>query len=110
MAIGVGKRVLVVEDNADVRKLLSELLGAHGYVVTGTATGAEGIAAALSSPPDLIIVDLCLPDDDGLSVSRALLSNAGLAGVPVITISTSYPVQTFDPERLVEAVRLLTGG
>ena len=63
-AVGVGKRVLVVEDNADVRELLSELLGAHGYVVTGAATGTEGIAAALNSPPDLIIVDLYLPGAD----------------------------------------------
>ena len=126
MAVGVRKRVLVVEDNADVRELLSELLGAHGYAVNGAATGAEGIANALKSPPDLILVDLCLPDNDGLSVARTLLSDAALAGVPVLTISAydavhlraeavevgcaGYAVKPFEPERLVETVRLLTGG
>jgi CheY-like chemotaxis protein len=122
----MGKRVLVVEDSADVRMLLSELLGAHGYVVTGAATGTEGIAAALHSPPDLILVDLCLPDDDGLSVARTLLSDAALAGVPVLTISAydavhlraealeagcaGYAVKPFEPERLLETVRHLIGG
>lgn len=122
----MGKSVLVIEDNADVRELLCILLGAHGFAVKGAATGAEGVAAAFRTRPDLVIVDLSLPDDDGLSVARTILSDAALAGVHVMAFSAydtlqlraeaveagcaGYAVKPFDPERLVENVRLLTGG
>jgi DNA-binding response OmpR family regulator len=125
-AAGVGKRVLLIEDSVYMRELLSSLLGAHGFAVTGAATGAEGMAAALKSRPDLVIVDLFLPDEDGLAVARTLLSEAGLADVPFMAISdfhtimvraeagesgrAGYVMKHFDPERLVETARLLTGG
>lgn len=125
LAVEVRKRVLVIEDSVYIRELLSDLLDAHGFDVTGAATGAEGIAAALRTHPDLIIVDLCLPDDYGLSVVRTLLSDAGLMGTPVIAISAfdaiqlraealeagcvGYEMKPLDMERLVENVRLLTG-
>jgi two-component system OmpR family response regulator len=125
LAIGVGKKVLVIEDSADVRELLMRLLGAHGFAVTGAATAAEGVVAALRTHPDLIILDLTLPDDDGLSVARTILSDAALAGVPIMAFSgydtlelradaieagfASYEVRPFDPRQLVRNVRLLTG-
>src|SRR5205085_1010553 len=121
----VGKKVLIIEDSAGVRELLIMLLGAQGFAVTGAATAAEGVVAALRTHPDLIILDLSLPDDDGLSVARTILSDGALANVPIMAFSgydtlqmraeaveagfASYEVKPFDPEQLVRNVRLLTG-
>ena len=125
MTAEIVKRILIVEDNPDVRRMLCTLLGARGFAVASAATAVEGIAAAQTTRPDLVLVDLCLGIDDGLAVARAVRSDAGLAGVPVMMMSAydsvqlrtealeagcaDYTAKPFDPERLVRHVRLLTG-
>ncbi|MBP2637955.1 MAG: kdpE 3 [Firmicutes bacterium] len=67
-----GMRILIIDDEPQIRKLLKVSLGAHGYEIAETPTGAEGINRAAIFKPDLLIVDLGLPDMDGKRVVIAL--------------------------------------
>lgn len=71
MTLG-NQRVLVVDDEAPIRRYLRAALGAQGLTVYESATGEEAIQAVLSHRPDLIILDLGLPDIDGIEVTRRL--------------------------------------
>jgi len=66
------QRVLVVDDEAPIRRYLRAALGAQGLTVYESATGLEAINAVLSHRPDIIILDLGLPDIDGIEVTRRL--------------------------------------
>ena len=66
------RSILVVDDEADIRSLLSDLLKDEGYRVQQAKTGAEAIAAVAKSMPDLVMMDVKLPDQDGLAVLRQL--------------------------------------
>jgi two-component system KDP operon response regulator KdpE len=65
-------RILVVDDEIPIRKYLRVALGAQGYTVLEAATGREALSAVPSQRPDLIILDLGLPDIDGVEVTRRL--------------------------------------
>jgi two-component system, OmpR family, KDP operon response regulator KdpE len=67
-----GPRVLVIDDERPIRRLLRASLSAQGYQVLEAASGQEGLDAAASARPDLIILDLGLPDLDGVEVTRRL--------------------------------------
>jgi two-component system KDP operon response regulator KdpE len=62
--------VLVIEDDAQIRRFLRATLASQGYKLVEAVTGADGVALAASQRPDLIILDLGLPDIDGLTVAR----------------------------------------
>jgi two-component system KDP operon response regulator KdpE len=79
-----GRTVLVIEDEHAMRRLLRASLEAHGFVVVDAATMAEGRRAATSAAPDLVILDLGLPDGDGLDLVRALRE---WTRVPIIVVS-----------------------
>ncbi|MDB5202721.1 MAG: Fis family transcriptional regulator [Ferruginibacter sp.] len=64
--------ILVIDDESQMRKLLEITLGSHGYKVTEAATGKEGRIMASNHPPDLVLLDLGLPDEDGHAVLRSL--------------------------------------
>lgn len=64
--------ILVIDDEAQIRKLLNITLQSNGYKVSNTATGAEGLAAAANEQPDLVILDLGLPDENGHVVLKKL--------------------------------------
>ncbi|SDF13683.1 response regulator [Sporolituus thermophilus] len=65
-------RILVVDDEPQIRKLLKVSLGAHGYEFDEATTGADGVVRAATFKPDLIIIDLGLPDMDGKDVVKAI--------------------------------------
>ena len=67
-----GPRVLVIDDERAIRRFLKASLAAHGYSVIEAATGQDGLAAAAVSRPDLIILDLGLPDINGFEVTSRL--------------------------------------
>jgi len=67
-----GQRVLVVEDDPSIARLLEIELGEAGYRVDLAGTGAQGLAAIESGEPDLVVLDVRLPDVDGLSVCRTI--------------------------------------
>jgi two-component system, OmpR family, response regulator len=66
------ERLLVVDDEATVRELLSAALRFAGFQVTSAVTGSEAVAAAAQEPPDLVLLDVMLPDMDGFEVVRLL--------------------------------------
>ncbi len=82
-------RILVVEDNQQNMYLTRFLLEKNGYEVIEAWDGAQGIKLADQARPDLIIVDIQLPEMDGHQVSRILRSRPALRGVPIVAV-TSY--------------------
>ena len=81
------KRVLLVEDFEDSRTGLSKLLEIEGYEVIEATDGAQAIDLALSSKPDIILMDLSLPIIDGLSATKKIKENSSLRDIPIIALS-----------------------
>jgi two-component system cell cycle response regulator DivK len=81
------KRILVVEDNELNMKLLNDVLEAHGYEVLSTGEGAVAVAWAQQYRPDLILMDLQLPDMSGLEVTRQLKAGAETASIPIVAVT-----------------------
>ncbi len=79
-------RLAVVEDNADNRLLLQALLGDR-YALTEYATGADAAAGIPRERPDLVLLDVSLPEMDGAEVLRRLRADPALAGLPVIALT-----------------------
>jgi two-component system KDP operon response regulator KdpE len=79
-----GARVLLIDDEPPIRRLLRTALGAHGYRLLESATGEDGLQQAATRLPDLIIVDLGLPDIDGVEVIRRLRE---WSATPIIVLS-----------------------
>ena len=77
-------KVLVVDDEPQIRRALRTSLEAHGHQVTAVATGEEGVVGAADEQPDLVLLDLGLPDMDGTEVIRRI---RGFSDVPVIVLS-----------------------
>jgi two-component system KDP operon response regulator KdpE len=77
-------KVLVVDDEPQIRRALRTSLEAHGHQVTAVATGEEGVVGAAEEQPDLVLLDLGLPDMDGTEVIRRI---RGFSDVPVIVLS-----------------------
>ncbi|MEA3056847.1 MAG: two-component system, OmpR family, phosphate regulon response regulator PhoB [Actinomycetota bacterium] len=79
-----GTRILVVDDDVDVRSVLARALGADGYVVDAVADGASARQALSSTPPDLVVLDLGLASEDGLDILAHLRRTTEL---PVILLT-----------------------
>ena len=77
-------KVLVVDDEPQIRRALRTSLEAHGYAVETVGTGDEGVVAAASQPPELILLDLGLPDMDGTEVIKRVRA---FSEVPIIVLS-----------------------
>lgn len=92
------KTVLIVEDNELNMKLFHDLLEAHGYATLLARTGAEALALAEQHEPDLILMDIQLPEISGLQVTQRLKENGELAGIPVIAV-TAFAMRG-DEERI----------
>lgn len=80
-------RILIVEDDASTRELMTMLLEKAGHAVAGAADGAGGLRLALDSRPDLVICDLRLPALDGYAVARALKGDPACARIPLLAVS-----------------------
>jgi two-component system cell cycle response regulator len=81
------RRILVVEDDDVLRDVLRSLLEEHGYEVATAASAAEALRAARETPPALLLLDLGLPDQDGLTVAGELGHDRRTAGTPVLLLS-----------------------
>jgi two-component system, cell cycle response regulator DivK len=81
------KRILVVEDNELNMKLLNDVLEAHGYKVMSTGRGTEAVEWARQYLPDLILMDLQLPDLSGLDATRQLKADPETKAIPVIAVT-----------------------
>ncbi len=83
----MGKHVLYVDDDVDLRRFVKGLLERHGYQVTIAATGEAGLEVARAHPPDLIMLDIILPGLDGFEICQQLRGDEGLRGVPVLMLT-----------------------
>lgn len=83
-------KILIVEDEPNLQLLLRRLLSSAGYAVTGAATGADGLRAALAEPFDLVVLDLMLPDLTGEEIMRVLL--AGRPDARILILSSAHDV------------------
>lgn len=87
-------RVLHIEDDPHSRRLVEKLLVAAGHEVVDTDSGLEGIRLAMEVEPDLVLVDINVPDLDGYEVTLRLKGMTRLAGVPVVAITAEGDRQT----------------
>lgn len=81
------KKILIVEDNELNMKLFSDLLDAHGYETKGAREGLKAISMAKSFQPDLILMDIQLPEVSGLEVTKWIKDDETLAGIPIIAVT-----------------------
>ena len=118
---GVMADVLIVEDEPDIRQLIVHHLEREGYRCRHVATGTDALRAVRASVPDLLVLDLMLPEIDGLEVCRRLRGDAATAAVPIIMLTAKtdevdrivglelgaddYVAKPFSPKELVARVR-----
>jgi two-component system cell cycle response regulator DivK len=90
--------VLIVEDNELNMKLFNDLLDAHGYVTLQTRNGMEALELARAHRPDLILMDIQLPEVSGLEVTKWLKEDDELRDIPVVAV-TAFAMKG-DEERI----------
>ena len=94
-------RILYVEDNEDNIYMLSRRLEREGFEVLIARDGVEGIACARAEHPDLVIMDLVLPELDGWEATRRLKADPLTSRIPVLALSAS--VMSGDPDKAIAA-------
>jgi two-component system, OmpR family, alkaline phosphatase synthesis response regulator PhoP len=116
-------RILVVEDDPDIAALLTRYLEKAGFAVDVAATGGEALRVVAARPPDLLLLDLMLPQVDGLEICRVVRASSKTAEVPIIILTAraeesdrvagleigadDYVTKPFSPNELVARVRAL---
>ena len=117
----MSKRILIVEDNEDNRRILRDLLTRAGYEIVEAEAGDTAVALAKSSAPDLILMDIQLPGIDGYEATRRIRALPALAGVPIIAVTSyalsgdeqkaadagcdAYVTKPFSPRQLLAKIR-----
>ena len=81
------KRILVVEDDPDNRRIVAKVLSVEGYDVIEAIDGIEALARARAEHPDLILMDLALPNVDGWEATRQLKSDPETLSIPVVALT-----------------------
>jgi DNA-binding response OmpR family regulator len=116
-------RLFVVDDEPDMVELLATILRADGFEVDTDTDGRSALARVLSDPPDLLLLDLMMPDLDGMELLKLMRLDAKGADVPVLVVSArtshqdqlgtlqlganAYICKPFSPRELVRQVRQL---
>jgi len=83
----MAKNILIIEDDEFFRELVTKALVTAGFEVGGAIDGKRGIEKAIESKPDLILLDLLLPDIDGFEVLATVKANPTISSVPIIILS-----------------------
>ena len=83
----MAKTILIVEDNVLNMKLFNDILQAHGYETLQTLDGREAIVLAREHHPDLILMDIKLPDISGMEVTKMIKSDDDLKDIPIIAVT-----------------------
>jgi two-component system phosphate regulon response regulator PhoB len=115
------ERVLIVDDDPDIQRLVSYNLSQAGFDVAIAATGRKALEAVQKNPPDLIILDLMLPDVDGMEVCRSLRQRDSSRRIPIVMLTArseeidrvvgfelgadDYVMKPFSPRELVLRVK-----
>jgi CheY-like chemotaxis protein len=84
-----GKRILIADDNKQIRMLVSATLRAGGYELLEAADGAEALDMAVAEQPDLVLLDVMMPDLDGFEVLHFLRKRQECAGCKVVMLTTA---------------------
>lgn len=79
--------ILIVEDQSDTAEMLTSYFQAQGYEVTSVGWGEDALDLVAETPPDLVVLDICLPDIDGYEVCRRLRSQRRTANVPIVFLT-----------------------
>ena len=95
------KTILIVEDEPRNLKLIRDLLQASGYLTLEATDGAQGIELAKAHKPDLILMDIMMPNMDGFEATKILKADAETRNIPIIAL-TSYAMKG-DEEKIREA-------
>lgn len=95
------KTILIVEDNDLNLKLFKDLLGANGYHTIETKEGYEAIGLAKNERPDLILMDIQLPEISGLEVTKRIKADKEIAHIPIIAV-TAFAMKN-DEEKILQA-------
>jgi two-component system cell cycle response regulator DivK len=117
----MSKRILVVEDTEDNRRIVRDLLSSVGYELIEAVDGAAGVALAQSERPDLILMEIQLPVIDGYEATRQIRAIPDLAEVPIIAVTSyalsgdeaktraagcnGYVAKPFSPRQLLAKIR-----
>jgi DNA-binding response OmpR family regulator len=121
-----GKRVVCIEDEPEMIDLVRLILGRRGFEVFGAHGGLEGLALVASEKPDLVLLDLMMPDMDGWEVYQRMKSDEALRSIPVVVVTAKaqsidkvlglhiakvddYITKPFGPQELLESVEKILG-
>ena len=116
-------RILIVEDDRDIGELVCRYLEKAGFRAELLTSGREAVSTIVASPPDLLVLDLMLPQIDGLEICRVVRANEKTAGIPIIMLTArteeserivgleigadDYIAKPFSPNELVARIRAL---
>ena len=122
----MAQKILIVEDNSDVSRLLAFCLNDAGYETSRAGNFAQGISKALAEHPDLIITDLCLPDMSAVDATVILKQDPSTSGIPIVVLTAmtvgewktkalkagvaKYLIKPISRTELTEAIRTLAKG
>mgnify|MGYP001587709160 CR=1 FL=1 len=121
-----GKRVVCIEDEPEMIDLVRLILGRRGFEVVGANGGLEGLALVAREKPDLVLLDLMMPDMDGWEVYQRMKSDEALRDIPVVVVTAKaqsidkvlglhiakvddYITKPFGPQELLESVEKILG-
>lgn len=120
------KRILLVEDEEDNRRILKDLLTSKGYTIIEALTGLEGVEQATANRPDMIIMDIQLPGIDGYEATRRIKADPFLRHIPIIIVTSyalgdddtksfaagcnDYVAKPFSPRELLKRIEKLLPG
>lgn len=102
-------RILVVEDQDSIRRMIEALIQARGYTVTAVSSGAKALDIAVTDPPDLVLLDLMLPGQyDGFEVCKRLRQDPATRSVPIVIITAMDDEATRDRAKQAGATSFYT--
>ncbi len=121
------KRILCIEDEPEMIDLIRLILGRRGFEVIGAAGGKEGLEKMRQAPPDLVLLDLMMPDMDGWEVYQQMKADEKTREIPVIVVTAKaqsidkvlglhiakvddYIAKPFSPQDLLNSVDKVLGG
>jgi len=120
------KRILCIEDHPEMIELIRLILGRRGFEVEGAVGGREGLEVMAQNPPDLVLLDLMMPDVDGWEVYRQIKAKSEFKDIPVVIVTAKaqgidrvlglhiagvddYIAKPFGPSQLVDSVERVLG-
>jgi DNA-binding response OmpR family regulator len=120
------KRIVCIEDEPEMIDLIQLILGRRGFEVTGASGGKEGLELVRGTRPDLVLLDLMMPDMDGWEVYQQMKAEESTRGIPVIVVTAKaqnidkvlglhiakvddYIAKPFSPQELIDSVEKVFG-